>query len=67
MSQENNNQIQYVQTGGSAGIFIAGFLSYVLNGFWWSIFQCWFSWLYIIYAFIFNRHEIIPAITNFFN
>lgn len=48
------------------GFFLAGFVSYVLNGFLWSIIHAFCSWFYLIYVLIFRNREIIPAFKQFF-
>jgi hypothetical protein len=48
-------------------MIFAGFISYVLNGFWWSLLHCIFGWVYIIYAVIFHHSEFVPAFTKFFS
>lgn len=48
------------------GFFLSGFVSYVLNGFLWSVLHAFFGWFYLIYVLIFRHSEIIPAFKTFF-
>lgn len=48
------------------GFFLSGFISFVLNGFWWSVLHAFFSWFYLIYALIFRHSELVPAFKHFF-
>lgn len=46
--------------------FIAGFISYILNGFWWSVVHAFCGWIYLIYVIIFRHSELIPAFKTYF-
>lgn len=59
----NNTKIS-VEIG--FGFLFAGFVSYVMNGFLWSVLHAFFSWFYIIYLVIFRSAEIVPAFRSFF-
>lgn len=48
------------------GLLFAGFVSYVMNGFLWSVLHAFFGWFYIIYLVIFRSTEIVPAFRAFF-
>ena len=61
-----SNNTCNASTGIGLGFFISGFISYVLNGFWWSVLHAFFGWLYIIYAVIFRHNEFAPAFRAFF-
>lgn len=44
--------------------WLAGFLSYALNGSWlWAIFHYWFGFIYIPYLLVWRSHDLI----NLFN
>lgn len=53
-------------TGFGFGFLFAGFVSYVMNGFLWSVLHAFFGWFYIIYLVIFRSSEIVPAFRAFF-
>ena len=61
---DNSNAMSGV---GFLGMLFAGFISYVMNGFLWSLLHCLFGWFYIIYVVIFRHSEIVPAFVKFFS
>lgn len=63
----NNESSSTMSEVGFLGMVIAGFVSYVLNGFWWSVFHCLFGWTYLIYATIRYHDQFKSAFTAFFS
>lgn len=62
MSNDNST----AATGFGIGFFLSGFISFVLNGFLWSILHAFFGWFYIIYVVLFRAKDIVPAFKNMF-